>query len=219
METFRDFVTGPSLLVHAAALFYVLGLMTRDQLRLRAFILAGSGFYALYYYFAVDAPLWDALFWSVLMAVVNITVMIRIVMDRTTLAMPAEQRDLYRRLDLLAPGEFRRLMRLSTWHTADGEHTLTREGTVPDALHYVTQGTIEIEKRGRRFSVPPQTFLGEIAFLLDQPASATTRVEKGGRYVSWKNEDLRQLERRHPALRSALERLVNRDLARKVASN
>jgi len=60
-----------TVFVQLALLFYVLGFLTRNELYLRVWLLTGTGFYILYYYFVTDVPLWDALWTSAAIGVVN----------------------------------------------------------------------------------------------------------------------------------------------------
>ncbi|MEN0041309.1 MAG: hypothetical protein AAF764_08210, partial [Pseudomonadota bacterium] len=64
MSALVAFLTDPNSLAHAAAGFYALGLLTRNQILLRLLILFGTGFYIAYYYLAPSMPLWEAIIWS-----------------------------------------------------------------------------------------------------------------------------------------------------------
>ena len=99
------------IFVHLALLFYVLGFLVRDELWLRGLILIGSGFYILYYYYASATPLWDAIFASAVIGLVNISMMVVIVRERSTIGMNAEMLLLYESFPTLSPGQFRRIIR------------------------------------------------------------------------------------------------------------
>ena len=118
--------------------------------------------------------------------------------------MSEEDRRLHGLLDALTPGEFRRLMRAGSWHRADGAVTITHENRPLGRLTYVLDGTITIDKAGHRFTVEPPTFIGEVAFLTDRPASATVTLSSGARYVTWDMGRLRRILLREPSLRIGL---------------
>ena len=95
---------------------------------------------------------------------------------------------------------------------------LAEEDQPLDRLYYVLDGDITIDKTGRDpFTIGPRTFIGEVAFLLPRPASATVTVAAGARYVSWDRAALRRLQLRTPSLAFALSAVLNRDMAAKVA--
>jgi CRP-like cAMP-binding protein len=204
-------------IVHIGAFLYLAGFLCRDQLLLRAFVVIGDIVYILYFYFAPEEPLWGGIFWSIVFTLANVVMIARIVADRTPLRMSEEDRRLHSLLDALTPGEFRRLMRAGNWNRADGDVAITLEGQPLHQLAYVIDGRITVEKAGHSFAITPPTFIGEVAFLIDRPASATVTLSAGARYVTWDMKRLRHVLLRSPALRIGLGAAFNRDMAEKVA--
>jgi CRP-like cAMP-binding protein len=87
----------------------------------------------------------------------------------------------------------------------------------PGSLFYVLRGAVSIEKSGRQFAVEARTFIGEVAFLHNTPASATVVLEPGARYLEWPVGSLqRKIGRRHSLNHSVL-RLIGLDMALKIA--
>ena len=204
-------------IVHLGACLYLAGFLCRDQLLLRGFIVAGDAVYVLYFYFAPEVPLWGGIFWSIVFTLANVAMIGRILADRTAYGMSDDDRRLHGFLDTLTPGEFRRLMGAAHWHQADSPVTIAHEGQPLGRLAYVLDGMITIDKAGHRFAVDPPTFIGEVAFLTDRPASATVTVSGGAHYVTWEMARLRRLLLRVPSLRIGLGAAFNRDMADKVA--
>ena len=119
----------------------------------------------------------------------------RVIVDRTKFRMSDEERRLFAYLDALSPGEFRRLIRVGRWRTATKATVLTEENRPLDRLYYVLDGDIVIRKSGHDpLNIGPHTFIGEVAFLLARPASATVTVAAGARYVAWDRSSLRRLQ-------------------------
>jgi len=85
-----EYVTSAAILVQVAFLFYALGFLARDELLLRILILVGTIFYLLYYFFIDEAPLWEAIFTSSILGIINIGMILVLILERTTFAM--EQR-------------------------------------------------------------------------------------------------------------------------------
>jgi hypothetical protein len=212
-----DHVLVEENIVHLGAFLYLAGFLCRDQLLLRGFIVAGDVVYILYFYLAPASPLWGGIFWSVVFTLANLAMIGRILSDRSAYGMTEDDRRLHGLLDTLTPGEFRRLMRAGHWNRADGDVAITLEGQPLHRLAYVIDGNITVEKAGHRFTIAPPTFIGEVAFLIDRPASATVTLSAGARYVTWDMGRLRQVLLRSPALRIGLGAAFNRDMAEKVA--
>ena len=205
-------------IVHAGALLYLAGFLFRNQLILRALIIAGDFVYILYFYFAPAVPLWGGIFWSVMFTVVNLGMIGLIVADTMHFNLTANEKKLFGLLENLTPGEFRQLLGAGKEVLAAVPAVITREGQVLEKLYFILEGSMAIEKGGQRWPSESQTFIGEIAFLLARPATATVTLEAGAVYFVWEAEALHRLLRGSPALNTALSAIMNKKLAQKVAS-
>ncbi len=203
-------------LVYIAAAIQTVGFLVRDQLVLRALILAGTILYIVYYYTEPETPLWDAMACGAIMGAANLYTMIRMALDRRPTVFAEEDLVVYRALPQVSPGEFRRLVAIAERGTVSIPMGVTREGILPDYLYYLVEGSFTLEKRGSSREIVGPTFLGEIAYMLDQPASATVTLNEGARYIRWKVTDLKALIAKDQLLKNALEVAFNRDLAVKV---
>ena len=203
-------------LVYIAAGIQTVGFLVRDQLILRTLILIGTILYIVYYYTEPETPLWDAMACAILMGTANLYTMTRMVLDRRPRVFTEEDLVVYRALPQVSPGEFRRLVAIAERGTVSTSMEVTREGVLPEHLYYLVEGAFMLDKRHVAREISGPSFLGEIAYMLDQPASATVTLEAGARYIRWKVTDLKALTSRDQLLKSALEVAFNRDLAAKV---
>lgn len=205
-------------LVHVAALLTVAGMFFRSQLILRSLLLAGTVASTLFNFLVPAEPLWGAIFWGFVMVGVNGTMIVMLIVDRTMYGLSDDEVRLFRAFGVFTPGEFRALMKFAAWHRADESKTLTAKGGDVDQLYYVLDGEIRIAKSASAFPIQAGSFIGEIAFLRDTPASATVSVSPGTRYVSWGARALSDLLERKPSIKIALGSLLNIDMAGKVAA-
>lgn len=205
-------------LVHVAALLSVAAMFFKSQLLLRVFLLAGTVLNAVYFFVVPPEVLWGPVFWSVVMFGVNGAMIALLLLDRSVFGLNADEVELYRTFSFFSPGEYRRLMRIARWHTAEATELLTWRNAPVAQLSYVISGEISIAKDGVHFTVPAGTFIGEVALLRGTLASATVTVAPGARYVSWDRAALSALIERRPAIGIALGALLNADLAGKVAA-
>ena len=193
--------------------------MFRNQWLLRGLIIAGDVVYVAYFFFAPATPLWGAIFWSALYVAVNICMIGVIVAEQRHFSLTGRERKLFDVLHDLTPGQFRALLRLSRQGQAKVPMVITTEGHSLERLYFVLTGRIDIEKAGRRTMMDAETFIGEIAFLLDRPATATVTLEQGCDYFVWTSDDLKKAMAAKPALSNALTSVMNRSLAMKVAKS
>ena len=211
----------PAWLIYLGAALLLIAYGIRDELKLRVMIVVSTFVYIAYYYVVAGGPLWEAIVTSALMILINFYVLAQIMLERTTLRMTPDEKRLFDGFETLTPGQFRRIARIAKWRVSEDPEgvCLTREDEPSDALFYVFDGKVSVEKRDRRFRLPEGNFIGEIAFVLNRKTTATTVAPKGVRYVEWDSEALRKLGRKHESLRISLNALLTRDLANKLVSS
>lgn len=212
-----DFNT--ALLIHFGAVFYIIAFLIRDELKLRLMVLAGSAFYLLYYYLFPDIPLWDAIITTCILVAANLVILFRISMERTVFALSLEEKTLFESFDGFTPGQFRQLLKIAHWTTAETPIALATENQPLSNLYFIVDGEVMIEKGGNAFPLEPGNFVGEIAFVLDRPPSADVTAQQGARFVKWDASQIALLMKKSPAFQNAIMALLGRDLAEKLAKS
>ena len=205
------------LMMHTASLIGVLALALRTQLRLRAVLLLSIALNIVDHLFVRQGANLNALIWDVVALATNLWVIVQLLLDRTHIGLSDEEERLFQAWGSLSPGEFRALLKLAQWRTADAPDILTSENVIPDRLYYVLEGEVELTKAARNLTVVAPTFIGEVAFVKERAASATVRVSAGTRYVVWSTAGLRRHFVKHQAMRVVVMRLLSADMALKVA--
>ncbi|WP_300056314.1 Crp/Fnr family transcriptional regulator [uncultured Roseobacter sp.] len=212
-----EYLYSPGVLVYVAGALYVAGLITINQILLRLLILSGTSVYIIYYSTVAESPLWEAIYVSVLIGTANLIGLSSLLARKSRLAIPRAYADLYADFPPLPPGDFRGLMKLAHRYRVDDERQLTLEGQAGERLYYVISGATRVQKGDNEFILPPHFFLGEIAFLIGEPSSASTWLEPGAEVLEWRFDDLHRKCKRSTRFRLALEAAISVDLARKVA--
>ena len=211
-----EYLTADAL-VYAAGTAFTIAYLIINQVYLRLFMLIGTGLYILYYWNVAEAPLWSAIYTSCTMGVANVIGLVTLLYRRSSWSVPSAHKDLYTHFAGLTPGDFGTLMRAGRREVLTEPKTLTQEAQVVDKLYYVVSGATEVTKRGEHFRLPPCIFVGEVAYLTRQVASATTILDKGAEVIVWDMVDLRTRSAASPRFKLALEAAVSRDLAIKVS--
>lgn len=212
-----SYLFSAAVFVQLALLCYVLGLLTRNELLMRVLILVGTAFYIIYYYFISSAPLWDAILTSMVIGAANIWVICAILIERTTFTMSPKMVALYRSFPTFNPGQFRKIMKTAQWVIAEEDTQITKAGVHLDHLFMVVSGNMVLRRDGVASHIGPGHFVGEISYLIGGPASADVFAEKGTEYVFWERSLLAKQTKKSLALSNALDALLNRDVARKLA--
>jgi hypothetical protein len=218
-EAFLLDLNGYGILVYLAMCSYMAGLLLKNQIALRVFLLIGSSSYIGYYYLYPAQPLWGGVFSSSMIIIANIIGFLRLVHSRYSFKIPEAHRAIYSGMKGLEPGEFRRLMRSGKIMTADYDMMLTDKGIEPEHLFFVMSAGVHAQKDGKVFAVPANTFIGEISFLLGGAATATSFLPQGETCIRWPKVELRKNLNRSTSLERSFEALLGRDMAAKVANS
>ena len=200
-----------------AGLFQICGYLLINQVLLRFAMLIGSALYVTYYFIAAESPLWGAIIVSSLTICSILIGLAGLYAQNAKWAIPKSHADLYRMFDQLEPGDFRRIMKPARRHILNAPLTATQQGERPAALYFVVSGVFHVNKGRAAFDVPGPTFVGEVAMMLQRPSVATTTLPAGIEVLEWKTDDLMQLSAKYPRFKLAMEAVISRDLARKVA--
>ena len=208
-----------ALLIHIGALFYIVAFLIRDELRLRLMVLVGSLFYLLYYYLFPEIPLWDAILTTVILAAANLYILFRILLERSMFALSEEEKKLFLAFEGFSPGQFRQVLKIGDWKTAEHPIELTAEDKPLSKLFYVVDGSVQAQKGAHGFTIGTQNFIGEIAFVLKGTPTATVTADPGTLFIEWKSDQMRHLMEKSPAFENAMMALLSRDLADKLATS
>lgn len=215
METYIN----TALLIHIGALFYIIAFLIRDEMKLRLLVLSGSVFYMLYYYLFPDVPLWDAILTTVILTLANLIVLFRILLERSVLALSAEEKQLFKAFEGFSPGQFRQLLKIAEWHTAQSSDVLTTENEPLSKLYFIFEGSVHAKKGVHKFTLGDGNFIGEIAFVLKGPPTADVSALPGTRYVEWESAGIERLMAKSSSFENAMMALLSRDLADKLATS
>lgn len=204
------------ILVHVGAFLFLLAYLVRDQILLRGLIILGTIFYIIYYFF-METPLWSALLWNSSFVVINLIMIVVIYSDRASFVMTEREKKLYQVFTTLSPGEFKKLLKIADWFDGSSEEQITTEGEIPERLYFIIDGEALITRDDKKFLVGPNVFIGELAYLIKKPATATVKLTEKVVGISWKTSSLTKLLASNPQMKIAFDGLLNQDLAAKLA--
>jgi hypothetical protein len=110
-----------------------------------------------------------------------------------------------------------RLVTAGTWRILEHGTVLTREGEPVGELALLCNGQAVVEAQGNIVAhLRGGAFVGEMAFVSGNPASATVTVEHTTRAFIFDMEKLRKLVETDDLVAVAIHRVIGRDLAQKL---
>ncbi len=195
-----------------------LSFFMRDILLLRVLSIGACAVGIVYGYLIPSGPLWLVIFWLILFLVINVGRIIHLMLERRGVSFSEEERELYRTVfHRFAPVDFLKLIRLGAWRSAAPEEHLTRQGEALEDLKLIYNGEVVIERDGAEVVRSRDgTLVGEMSYVQGGYATATVRVLRPTRYLSWPRKELRRLLKRNPAMDLAMQTVFSMDLTRKL---
>jgi len=204
------------LLLHLSYLMLVAGSFVRTILPLRIMIIVSTvaGFLSGLYTGYGSMVMWEAGFF-----VVNAVQVIILVRERRAVQLTDEEKELHKRkFSALSLVDFYRLIRRGTWVSAVTGEKLTLQGAPVVRILILSEGAAQVEIDNTvvaycRFG----DFVGEMAFVSGNAASATVTTVTETRYLMWRSEELRELLAKHPDIMSALQTVFSKNLIEKLS--
>jgi len=207
-------------LVHFSNLLMLVSYSVRDILWLRWFAVAAAVTVIPYYLMQADI-LWPPVLWGSVFAVINIYQILRLYMERRPVVLTPDEQKLY---DLafrsLRPREFVSLTLVGQWrNAAAGEKVLTASAPAT-SICIAVSGAVDVHKGDLRLdTLKPGTLIGTALALTGDASPVDAWFSEPARLICWPLADLRRFIDKRPELRESLQRLVNKDFARKLTAS
>ena len=203
---------------HLANVIYVFSYLVTDILWLRALAVLG-GFSSLTWTLTAPTPNPSFIGWTLVYNTINVVQIVRLWHQRRPLRLGPDEQALYAAtFRTLTPREFRRLLTVGGWHEAPTRQVLIEQGTHPGRMLVLASGRAAVRVDGRDVAtLGPGQFAGEMSFLTGAPTTAAVEVVEPARFVLWPTVELERFLGKHPDLRAALQLVIGKDLAAKIA--
>lgn len=214
---FLEFID-PGYIVLLAGAAFTIGYLIVNQIWLRVSMLVGTSLYIWYYATVADTPLWEAVWTSTIMGCANIIGLTSLLARNSKHAIPRVHRDIYPLFKALPPGDFRRLIRLSTRRKVASAEIITQENVPANRLFYLISGSAKVTKKDEGFEMPAGVFVGEVPFVTGQNSVATTELHVGTEILEWSFDALKKRAAKSDRFGLALQAMIAEDLAHKVAA-
>ncbi|MCO6467004.1 MAG: cyclic nucleotide-binding domain-containing protein [Bradyrhizobiaceae bacterium] len=204
------------LLVHLSYVLLIAASLVRAIMPLRIFA-ACSGIAAVVYDFDIHQPSMAA--WEAGFALINIVQIGILIYEKRHARLTAEEEALHQRMfNSLSVVDFHRLIRTGTWVSTTEGQTLTVQGESVSRIVIITDGATSVEVDGHIVAYcRTGDFVGEMAFVSGNPATATVKTITDTRYLMWRFVDLKRLVTKHPGISTALQSVFNRNLIEKLS--
>jgi Cyclic nucleotide-binding domain len=214
METLFTLAALP---VHLAFVLLAISYLLTGMVWLRCLAIAGlAGLILTLQIF--DIPPEAATLWLVLLVVINAWQLLQIYRDKQNLRLPPEDADLLRSaLAGLSDDDISRLLKAADWKDFQPGDILTRQDAPLDTLYFMCSGRaiVEVDKTFVTY-LEKGSFIGEIAYLTGNPATARVTIDEPARVLAFSKMKMAKVVAGDEHINGILYQLLGRDLAMKM---
>ena len=203
----------------AANVGYCIAYTVRNVLWLRVIIVVAS-LMTLPYYLSQSSPLYSALMWHTVFALINVVNIIQLLESRRVVPLSPEQQILknmvFRNFTHV---ETRALLALAKWQEVAAGSLLIRRDHVNRELILVYSGLVQISHDQRVLAVRgPGSLLGELSFATGKLPIAEVRSIDSLIYLSWDHAVLHRYLNKNQTLKNSFNALLTATMASKLES-
>jgi hypothetical protein len=208
-----------TLLFFTANSIYILAYSVTNIVWLRILTVTAAMITLPYFFYQADQPLWSAIFWQSMFAGINIFHLVLLYIK----SLPAKLSELEQQMKSLVfmtlpVSDMRKFLKIAHHEMMPSGQRLLEFGQENDRLYCLLKGGCVVIKNQQPIAhLLPGQFIGEMSFLTDKPASADVVTQNDSEVISWDQQDLNKLFKKHPALQKYFMQLLGVDLADKLA--
>jgi cyclic nucleotide-binding protein len=207
----------PNYFIHAGNVLLLVAYSVRDILWLRLFAV-GAALISIPYFVLQPTTLWAPLSWTVVFAAINLLQSWRLFIERRPVRLTPEEEHIRRLVfENLPPRKVLQVLGLGSWVTAETGERLIESGKLPDAILLIVRGKVRVTRDGRVLGeLSAGDIVGSALILSGIPADVDAVTVERVRAMRWQVGTLQRYLAANPETRTAMQRHLSRDLARKV---
>lgn len=216
-----DLMRWQNLAANACYLILAASYLVTNMYWLRVLAIVALGLEAVYFVFGAESPLWVGIAWNFVFVAINVVQLTFLYRERWQVRFSDQERLLHQGLFAeFGPVEFNRLLRSGAWREIYEGTVLTKEAHIVQELMVVIKGLAKVEVAGETVALlQPGAFIGEMSLLTGEPASATVTALVDGRIFAISQERLGALLEKDVGIKTAIHRVIGRDLVTKLKSS
>lgn len=156
--------------------------------------------------------------WGFILITINLYQLVWLVRDRLGLRLPEKEGPMLREsLSGLDDAQIARLLKAAEWRDFSEGEILTRQDAPVDALYFLCSGRANVEvNRSLVTYLEKGSFVGEIAYLTGNPATATVVIDEPSRILVFSKMRMAKVVAGDPQINEIIYQLLGRDLAMKM---
>ena len=170
------------------------------------------------YFMLTRQSLTAGLPWDIVFILINFYELALLLRERALAKLPAVDAPLLRRaFEGLDDAQIAKLLRAADWRDVTAGEVITRQDAPVEALYFILSGRAKVEVEGQNVAqLEHGTFIGEIAYLTGNAASARVVMEEAGRLLAFSRVRVAKVTAGDKQISGILYQVLGRDLAQKM---
>jgi hypothetical protein len=212
-----DLALWGNLIGHLSYLVLALSYWLTSIYWLRVVAIVGSGLEIIYFTYT-GGDLKVGIIWTVVFILINTFHLVLLTRERMSLRLPDADAPLLREsLAGLSDEQIAKLLRAADWKNCEPGEILTRQDAPVDALYFLCRGRANVEVGGKFVTyLEKGSFIGEIAYLTGNPATATVTIDEPSRLLAFSKMKMARVVSSDEQISGIVYQLLGRDLALKM---
>ena len=156
--------------------------------------------------------------WDIAFILINLYELTLLLRERAMAKLPAADAPLLRRaFDGLDDAQIAKLLRAADWREVSVGDVITRQDAPVEALYFILSGRAKVEVDNQTIAqLDHGTFIGEIAYLTGNAASARVTMDEAGRLLAFARVRVAKVTAGDKQISGILYQVLGRDLALKM---
>lgn len=197
-----------------AALFSCAAYLGKNILWLRILLVIAA---LVYIISGISLNITSMIGWNTVYLTINLYHITLLLLDKTTINLPAETRDIYHQVFAsLSTREYKKLIWTNPFG-AINDKPIIREAEKTNQLFLILKGQVNIVKSERTIaSLGPGDLIGDMSFISKENATASAIALGKVEYAYWTHDDLEKLKIKNSDTYNKFLAIIGRDLVRKL---
>ena len=156
--------------------------------------------------------------WDLVFIAINLVLIFLLVRERASLRLPEKEAPMLRQsFSGLDDAQIARLLKAAEWRDAQPGEILTKQDHAVNSLFFLCSGRASVEVNGSfETYLEKGSFIGEIAYLTGNLATATVVIEEPSRVLAFSKLRMAKITSRDSQIAGIIYELLGRDLAQKM---
>jgi hypothetical protein len=208
---------GVQIFVHIANVLFLTSYLVRDIFLLRILTLV-AGFTLLpFYFFVVNGPMTDQIFWSLIFSGVNIFQLIHLYNERKPIVLTRFEQEIYQKgFQNFTLKQFSKLIKAAKEMRIEAGGYIVEKNSSPEHISLLLEGSLNEEKKEE--STRSGQLIGAVNFITRTPSSITIEAAEACNLLCWDRDNLNQLFDKDKELKSSWQTMMTERLAERLAT-